>query len=222
MKSVLVFGDSNTWGLIPGSKPAARYAADVRWTGRLQSVCPNVRFLEEGLCGRTIAHEDADRPNRNGLDALRQLLNDRQPPDAAIVMLGTNDCKTVFALTPQQIGQDMRALLSVLQAHVPANRILLIAPPLLGDDVWKSEKDPDFDPDSVRTCRALSAEYRQIADECSTAFLAAADHVTVSAVDDEHLDADGHRRFADAVLRRLVEMQIVQPCAVRETEDGTA
>ncbi|MBQ5985824.1 MAG: arylesterase, partial [Clostridia bacterium] len=85
MKTVLVFGDSNTWGLIPGSDPAEQYPQDVRWTGRLQSACPDVRFWEEGLCGRTIAHEDADRPNRNGLDALRQLLNNRQPPDAAIV-----------------------------------------------------------------------------------------------------------------------------------------
>ncbi len=222
MKSVLVFGDSNTWGLIPGSNPAERYPPDVRWTGRLQLMCPNVRFLEEGLCGRTIAHEDADRPNRNGLVALRQLLNDRQPPDTAIVMLGTNDCKKAYALTPRQIGQDLRALLEVLKAAVPADRILLIAPPLLGDDVWKSEKDPDFDQNSVRTCRALTAEYRQIADAYGTAFLAAADHVTVNAIDDEHLDADGHRKLADAVLRRLIAMQIVQPCAVRETEDGTA
>ena len=65
---------------------------------------------------------------------------------------------------------------------------------------------------------ALTAEYRQIADAYGTAFLAAADHVTVNAIDDEHLDADGHRKLADAVLHRLVAMQIVQPCAVRETE----
>lgn len=218
MKTVLVFGDSNTWGLIPGSDPAEQYPQDVRWTGRLQSACPDVRFWEEGLCGRTIAHEDASRPNRNGLEALRALLHDRQP-DAAIVMLGTNDCKTAYALTPRQIAEDMRALLCVLESHVPANRILLIAPPLLGSDVWKAEKDPEFDRYSVHTCRALTTEYQKIAGEHGTAFLAAADHVTASAIDDEHLDADGHRKLADAVLRRLIEMQLIWPCTVRETED---
>ena len=219
MKSVLIYGDSNTWGLIPGSDSAAQYPPDVRWTGRLQSMCPGVRFLTDGLCGRTIAHEDTERPGRSGMQALPPLLERHAPLDAAIVMLGTNDCKTVFALTPQQIGQDMRALLSVLQARVPANRILLIAPPLLGADVWKAEKDPAFSPESVRTCRALTAEYRQVARDCGIAFLAAADHVTASPVDDEHLDTLGHRRFADAVWDKLVEMQILQSYTVRETED---
>ena len=219
MKSVLIFGDSNTWGLIPGSDPAERYPQDVRWAGRLQSRCPDVRFSEDGVCGRTIAHEDAVRPNRNGLVALRTRLKTEPTPDAAIVMLGTNDCKACYTLSAPQIAEDMRALLRVLESYVPANRILLIAPPLLGADVWKSEKDPEFDQNSVRTCRALTEGYRKIAGEHGTAFLAAADHVTVSAVDDEHLDADGHRKLSDAALRRLVEMQIVQPCTVRETED---
>lgn len=206
MKSVLIYGDSNTWGLIPGSNPAAQYPQDVRWTGRLQSMRPDVRFWVEGLCGRTIAHEDAARPNRNGLTALQTLLKTNPTPSAAIVMLGTNDCKTYYALPPQQIGQDMRALLGVLETVVPANRILLIAPPLLGIDVWKIEKDPDFNPDSVRTCRALTAEYRQIAKEHGTAFLTAADCVTVSSIDDEHLDADGHKKLADAVWNQLIGM----------------
>ena len=219
MKSVLIYGDSNTWGLIPGSDPAAQYPPEIRWTCRLQSMCPDVRFLTDGLCGRTIAHEDAERPGRSGMQTLPLLLERHAPLDAAVIMLGTNDCKAVFALTPQQIARDMRALLSVLQAYVPANRILLIAPPLLSADVWKAEKDPAFSPQSVHTCRALTAEYRQIAQDCGTAFLVAADHVTASPVDDEHLDTDGHRSLAEAVWNKLAEMQILHPYTVRETVD---
>ena len=120
MKSVLIYGDSNTWGLIPGSDPAAQYPPEIRWTCRLQSMCPDVRFLTDGLCGRTIAHEDAERPGRSGMQTLPLLLERHDPLDAAVIMLGTNDCKAVFALTPQQIAQDMRA--SVRSASVRSRK----------------------------------------------------------------------------------------------------
>ena len=54
MKQVLVYGDSNTWGLIPGT--TERYPWGVRWTSILQEKLKNeeVRIIEEGLCGRII------------------------------------------------------------------------------------------------------------------------------------------------------------------------
>ena len=36
MKQVLFSGDSNTWGLVPGSKTHERYPWGVRWTSLLQ------------------------------------------------------------------------------------------------------------------------------------------------------------------------------------------
>ena len=36
MKTIVAFGDSNTWGLVPKSEPHERYPEDVRWTGVLQ------------------------------------------------------------------------------------------------------------------------------------------------------------------------------------------
>ena len=49
MKSVLAFGNSNTWGLIPRTKK--RYPWETSWTGILQDKCISVRIIEEGLCG---------------------------------------------------------------------------------------------------------------------------------------------------------------------------
>ena len=47
MKQVLVYGDSNTWGLIPGT--TGRYPWGVRWTSILQEKLKNeeVRIIEE-------------------------------------------------------------------------------------------------------------------------------------------------------------------------------
>ena len=109
MKSLLAFGDSNTWGLIPGTYPHQRFSWDTRWTGLLQNKLPDVRVIEEGLCGRTTVFEDSLRPNRRGIDSLPEILESNSPIDSAIVMLGTNDCKTVYGVSAHTIGKIGRA-----------------------------------------------------------------------------------------------------------------
>lgn len=53
MREILCFGDSNTYGLIPGTKE--RYKENIRWTGILQQKLKekDCRIVEERLCGRT-------------------------------------------------------------------------------------------------------------------------------------------------------------------------
>ncbi|NBT63057.1 MAG: G-D-S-L family lipolytic protein, partial [Planctomycetia bacterium] len=52
MKNILCFGDSNTWGYVPGI--GNRYPKQIRWTGILQNLLGNSSFIiEEGLNGRT-------------------------------------------------------------------------------------------------------------------------------------------------------------------------
>ena len=95
MKNIMAFGDSNTWGLIPGTHE--RYPWGKRWTSILQKKerCRNTSIVEEGLCGRTTIFEDALRNGRNGLDILPALLKIHIPLDAAIIMLGTNDLSLI-------------------------------------------------------------------------------------------------------------------------------
>ena len=47
MKTVLCYGDSNTYGFNPAN--GLRYPQDMRWTGKLQSLLGNdYRIIEEG------------------------------------------------------------------------------------------------------------------------------------------------------------------------------
>lgn len=68
MKQLLCYGDSNTWGLIPGTKE--RYPWGIRWTSILQEKLGNadVHVIEEGLCGRTTVFEDYYRKGRKGIE----------------------------------------------------------------------------------------------------------------------------------------------------------
>ncbi len=57
MKTVVCYGDSNTWGYDPHTK--TRFPSDVRWTGVLrQELGVDYLVIEEGLNGRTTVWDD--------------------------------------------------------------------------------------------------------------------------------------------------------------------
>ncbi len=209
MKQILCYGDSNTWGLIPGT--SERYPWGVRWTSLLQEKLKDrdIRILEEGLCGRTSVFEDNSRENRNGLKTLPSVLQVHAPVDAAILMLGTNDCKTVYRASARMIGKGISLCIDALKQDISAESILLISPLLLGADVWKPEKDPEFDAVSVQTSRKLREMLRKVAQMQGVHFLAASDIAEPSTVDDEHMTAEGHGKLAQAIYEKLAEMNIV-------------
>ena len=75
LKRILCFGNSNTWGYIPGL--GKRYDSDERWTGIMAlELGKEYQIIEEGLNGRTIASEDPNRPGRNGIIYLIWLQRD--------------------------------------------------------------------------------------------------------------------------------------------------
>ena len=167
------------------------------------------QIIEEGLCGRTTAFEDALRPGRKGYSALPLILESHAPLDAAVLMLGTNDCKPVYGAGPYAIGKGIGLCLDELEKYIPAEHILLVSPIDLGDDVWKPEKDPEFSRGSVAVCRQLKAVYRRIASERGTAFLAASDIASPDSADCEHLSPGGHAALAAAVRDKLSEMGVL-------------
>lgn len=131
------------------------------------------------------------------------------PLDAAIVMLGTNDCKTCYHATAPEIGKGIELCLLEIEKHLPSEKILLISPILLGDAVWKPEKDPEFDRGSVAVCKELKGIYREVAAAHGCSFLAAQDYALVSEVDEEHLTPKGHAALAEAVYGKLTQMNVI-------------
>ncbi|MCI5736045.1 MAG: GDSL-type esterase/lipase family protein [Eubacterium sp.] len=207
MKQLLCFGDSNTWGLIPNTKE--RYSCGVRWTSILQQKLQNVRVLEEGLCGRTTIFDDAYRKNRNGLESLPEILESSYPLDAAIIMLGTNDCKSYYNSNSFKIAKGLGLCIDELSKYISPEKILVVSPIFLGENVWKEEYDPEFDTRSVETAKKLYSEYKKVALEKGTNIISAADYVQPSEADQEHLTAQGHKILANAILNAVLSASLV-------------
>lgn len=205
MRQILCFGDSNTYGLIPGTDK--RYGWQDRWTGILQEQIKGkgYRIIEEGLCGRTTVFEDSLRSGRRANTLLPILLETHKPIDTVILMLGTNDCKTVYDAGAGVIGLGIKELLKQIKTSDAEIKILLVSPILLGNDIWNGF-DPEFTEASVSVSEKLKEVYRKIAEDEKIYFMAASDYASASAIDREHLDKEGHKALAQAILSRLTDI----------------
>ena len=208
MKNILCFGDSNTYGLVPGTQE--RYGWGIRWTSLLSKGIyrKGYRVIEEGLCGRTTVYEDKYRDGRNGSKYLPVLLETHNPIDLVVLMLGTNDCKYAYKTTSQKIGDGIEKLIDQIQRYNSKTRILLVSPIYLGEKVWEEGYYTEFNEQSVKVSKELPNVYKKIAEKRGVDFLAASDYANPSAADREHLDEEGHRCFAGAVLDKIERLNL--------------
>ena len=201
MKQILCLRFKYIW---IGSGNKDRYPWEVRWTGILGD-----KVREKGFrwwkkdCGRTTVFDDELRDNRRGADVLPMLLESHYPLDKVVLMLGTNDCKTIYQASAEVIGKGIEKLVQQIKAADENIEILLVSPILLGEGVGEEGYDPEFNQDSVETSKGLKAVYKQVVERNGCEFLAASDYAKASGADREHLDETGHRQLAEAVYQKI-------------------
>lgn len=203
---VLCFGDSNTWGR-SGSN-ANRYPANQRWTGLLQENLGDAyEILEEGLRSRTTDIDDPDPnfPNRNGLEYLRPCLESQYPTDIVILWLGTNDLKTKFNKTAQDISNSIEKLVKTIldvgrtqKNEIP--KIVIISPPIIKEEALKERSQFSG---SGEASKQLAPLYENVSKEYGTAFLDLAQHVEPGNADGVHLELESHAVVAEKIAEVL-------------------
>lgn len=210
MPTILCFGDSNTHGTIPLRELGAfdRYPRGTRWPDVMAAALgPEVEVIAEGLPGRTTVHDDPiDGGVRSGLAVLPALLYSHVPIDLAIVMLGTNDLKPRFSVTAFEIAASVGRLVKMIQTEGVARDILIVSPVPVTEtgilaQVFEGAEDRQV---------GLPQHLRTVADRLGTGYLEAGLHVTVSATDGVHWEAEAHATFgavmASTVRKRLEAM----------------
>ncbi len=200
---ILCYGDSNTFGYIPGR--GGRYNRHTRWPGRLQELLGSeYQVIEEGLCGRTTAFEDMTEPGRNGLDRIRDAVERSLPLDVLVIMLGSNDCKAQFGASAAEIAGGLEQVAAQARGGEASGfRVLLVAPAAMTDRVMHSGFGSEFDQRSIKVSKELAEAYEALAGKCGCDFLDGSKVTQVSEIDGLHLDAEGHGRLAEAVVKYL-------------------
>jgi lysophospholipase L1-like esterase len=210
MKTLLCYGDSNTWGSATRPGDDERYAPHERWPGILQSeLDPAWVVIAEGLPGRTTVHPDPVEGRwLDGSAYLHPCLRSHRPLDAVAIMLGTNDLKQRFGVTASDIADSVGALLSIVQNSESgprggAPKALVICPPPILDHHGEVARLQDMFVGGHGKSLRLAPLYAEVARQRSAAFLNAGDIIRSSAYDGIHLDADAHVVLARAVGEKI-------------------
>jgi lysophospholipase L1-like esterase len=212
MKQILVYADSLSWGIVPGTRQ--RLPFDARWPGVMENDLQvrgvAARVFENCLNGRTTAWDDPFKPGRNGMAGLEQVIEMHSPLDLVILMLGTNDFQAVHASTVRHSAQGIGALIdSIRRAPVepgmPVPPVLIVVPPAI-----RLPPDGPAMPKflgSEGRCVGLADAYSDVARSHACIVFDAGTVTTTSRQDGIHLDADQHmvlgKAIADIVQRTL-------------------
>jgi lysophospholipase L1-like esterase len=193
MRSVMCFGDSNTHGTMPIASLGARgrFGRADRWITHFAGALPGWEVIAEGQPGRTTVHDDPiEGPHRNGLTVLPALLETHAPLDAVVIMLGTNDLKARFAVTPSDIALSLEKLVAVVRQSGagpdggPPQVMLVVPPPIVEIGCLAGM----FAGGAAKS-GALQAEIALAAERAGVPVFHASPHLVVSGLDGIHYDA---------------------------------
>jgi lysophospholipase L1-like esterase len=212
-KTIVAYGDSNTWGAATLPRPDGRYGRDERWPGVLQRLLgQDWRVIEEGLNGRTTVHPDpVEGEWLNGADYLLPCLKSHAPVDLVIIALGANDLKARFAVTATDIAFSLGRLVRIAKSSAAgrnesAPAVIVVAPPPIpeyrpGYPDWRLM----FEGAPAKS-RALGPLAAAVAKDNGARFIDAGQHIAVSDVDGLHLDPEAHatlgKVIADFILSK--------------------
>jgi lysophospholipase L1-like esterase len=205
-KTILCFGDSNTWGLDPAT--SRRFPTHQRWPGVMRERLGSAYLvIEEGLVGRTTVRDDPLDPHKNGLAYLAPCLQSHSPIDLVILMLGSNDMKRHFDLSSLAIAEGMRRLVSAIQnsacgIDLVAPKVLLLSPPpIIGltalADLFGAAEQKSLD---------LPGLYAEIATEKECWFYDAGQAICSSPTDGVHFDADQHQKLGCTLTEKVIDI----------------
>jgi lysophospholipase L1-like esterase len=208
IKTIMCFGDSNTYGAIPTLARAGRhrFAPDRRWPGVLRrQLGSGWEVLEEGHPGRTTVHDDPiEGLHKNGLKALPVCLETHMPLDLVVLMLGTNDLKHRFSVTAADVADSVEILVRAVQRSEAghggaAPAVLMVAPPPMLEVDWFGQMFLG----GAQKSLGFAAVFRDAAKRASAAFLDAGAFVESSTVDGIHLDSDAHRVLGTEIAKAV-------------------
>ena len=184
-RTVLCYGDSNTYGYDPRSFFGDRYAKDIRWTGILDGMSD----WSVTCCGQN-GREIPTQPRQ--WEQARELLR-QADADVFTVMLGSNDLLCRPGFTAEHVAARMEAFLTSL-SHP---RTLLISPPAMVPGSWVTE-------DRLLTESArLAGCYEALAKKLGCAFADAGSWGISLTFDGVHFSEEGHRTFARCIAETL-------------------
>ena len=221
-RTILCFGDSNTWGFNPDG--GGRLPHEMRWPNQLERLLNRDttghawRTVEDGLNSRTWLLDDPIGAARygaqyscSGRSGLMTSLHSHKPIDVVILALGCNDCKDYLNLSAAQIANGARILIQDIRSALncgPLERpdqpptIVLMTPPLVR--ITPQSLSWGFE-GADKKSQALSRCYRELADELEVLAFDVQTVASASSLDGIHFDNKAQGAIASALADLIAQ-----------------
>ena len=204
-RTILAFGDSNTYGTPPMASREGHLRLEKRWPVVMAGALP-CTLIEAGLGGRTAGnqHPADGELYLDGPLGLQMALRGHGPIDELIIMLGTNDLQTRHGNTAVTVAAALSKLLSIacgdeMQERHNGFRVTLICPPTILEGGTYA---PEF-AGASEPSKHLAAQLKTLAELWGTRFLDAGDIIASDPLDGVHFSAQSHETLGLAVAELL-------------------
>lgn len=210
MKSILCYGDSNTYGRISGTQ-YGRLPFSQRWTTILQTNLNSAEFqvIPEGLPGRALSCYDDANDIMSGLDYIVPCIKTHVPLDYILILLGTNDLKTCYSLSNYAIIMNFHILIQkiihscALTGNTP--HITVISTPIL-HDIGSPEFKKVFG-NGFTQSETLHFKEQDLCESQGIQFLDITKNVEIG-IDGIHFSERGHQELAELLTTYIQEQQL--------------
>ena len=214
MLNILCYGDSNTWGQVPGAD-TDRFQRQDRWPQVMAShLGDGYEVFEAGLSGRTTTFDRPPRQWRNGRDLLVPTLETYSPLDLVIILLGTNDVSLPY-LSVADITAGAGELVEIVRScqqfgpeFTSSPVPLLVAPHLVGP---LGPEDAVLAPGAEEKSRALVDAYRTMATTIHCDFADLSGIVDASPRDPWHWEVEGQHAAGTAIAEKVQRILKASP-----------
>jgi len=206
MKRIMIYGDSITWGRIPGT--TCRYDKNIRYTGVVSNqLGKEYEVIEEGLRARMFSGENPNFQDRDGLKQFGPIFGSHVPLDLVIIMLGTNDTNTVSRKSANEIYADFHKYLEAVhqwstELENPAPELLFVSPPLVIEA--NTHGDPKFVGAEKKT-RDIPAVLESITRKMNVHFMDGS-IVSGGEIEGIHIDEASHIILGEAMAEKIKEI----------------
>ena len=201
MKTILCYGDSNTFGFNP--KDASRYDKDTRWTGILQSnLGEEYKVINEGANNRT---GFTDNPQGDFFSAQKhypELISKAETIDIIILAIGTNDLQFLYETNSDTFKQGLEKLITVSKAKT--NNIIIIPPVKLGDNILKGFFKIQFDQTSITKSQTIGEIYKKLAQIHNCEIFDINEFTLPAEIDGLHYSPKSHKMIADNLAKFIL------------------
>lgn len=194
-KNIVIIGDSH------GAKPEG-------WVNQLKKLDKNDSIFNLSISGNTIGFNNLDRDTLNTLRNIQSYFNriDKKFDhiDMIILLLGTNDCKSVFNGREKEVEQNLDSLLCIVSNHFDIKNLpylVYVSPPPMADDKYLTSKYTGGNERLKKLIKVIKRETKKYHFQYIDIFHPMWKDRNILIADGVHYKEEGYKKIAETILK---------------------